>query len=168
MVYQGLQRHQGRRLFYGSGKDQKSPSVIPIEIESNEAPEIPAENDLPEDVAEISAESPEAESPELEAADFTALEVAEIAGEAAEWDPLAAEEVEEVLEDLTTDNLSPEQPAANSQDEETTVETTKITTETSSEVEPSLEFISNETEAINPVAESELEEEASVPVLNLS
>lgn len=157
---------QGRNPFFRTGPKINSPSVIPIDIESNEAPEIPVENDLPEDVVESSIE-PSPESPELEAADTT-LEVAEISGEEADWDPLATEEieVEEVLEDLTTDSssLNSEQPAANSQEEETSEETTEITTETSSEVEPSLEVISEETESIDPVAESELEEDAIDPV----
>ncbi len=169
MVCQGHQRQKDhpRRLFCGSGKDQKSPSVIPLDIEPIESSEIPAENDLSEELVESSIE-PSSESPELEAADFTALEVAEIPGEEADWDPLAAEEieVEKVLEDLTNDSssLTSEQPAANSQEEETSEETTEITTETSSAVEPSLEVSSEETESIDPVAESELEEDTIDPV----
>jgi hypothetical protein len=165
MVCQGHQRRKSRHLFSRTIPDLKSPSVIPVEIESNESPEIPVENDLPEDAVENSIE-PSPESPEPEAADTT-LEVAEISGEEAEWDPLAAEEieVEEVLEDLTTDSgsLNSEQPAANSQEEEITEETTEITTETASEAEPDIEFISEETEAIDPVAESEPEEDAIDP-----
>jgi|GEM_PF-6747139 len=161
---------QGRHLFSRSGPQQKSPSVISINIETTESPEIPAENNLPEYPVESSIDS-SPESADLESLDFTALATAEISGEEAEWDPLAAEEIEieEVLEDLTTDsNLNSEQPAANGQEEKTSVEiieeTTEITIETSSEVEPSLEVISKEIESIDPIAESELEEETIDPV----
>lgn len=180
-------------IFARSGKQQKSPSAIPIDIEINEAPEIPAENNLPEDEGESSIE-PNTESPEPEATDFTDLEVAEISGEEAEWDPLATEktEVEAVLEDLPTDSssLTSEQLPVNSQEDETTAETTEITTkkaETFSEVDSSLEISSEESgeeievvdaeedstldsESIDPVAEneseSELEDEAIVALAN--
>lgn len=110
-------RSSRKPFFLRSASAQKSPSVIPIDFESNEDMNISAETDPPEDVVESSI-----------------IEVVEIPEEEADWDPLATEEseVEEVLEDLTTDggSLNFEQPATNSQEEETSIETT---TETESE-----------------------------------
>jgi hypothetical protein len=174
MVCQGHQRHKGRRIFSRSGLQQKSPSPIPlVDIleSSNESPEIPAENDLPEELVESSID-PSLEAPDFGGEDFTSLEIAEIPGEEANWDPLAIEEIEieEVLEDLTTDsNLNSEQPAANGQEEKTPVETieetTEITIETSSEAEISdpEENSVLDNESINPVAENSIAENESEP-----
>ena len=107
-------------LFSGRGKHQKSPSVIPVDIEISESPDIPADPDLEVGIANSSIES-SPESSDLEAADFTALEVAEIPGEDVEWDQMAADEsgLEDVLEDLTTDEISNSQKALTSDKEET-------------------------------------------------
>lgn len=84
-------------LFFRSGLRQKSPSVIPFEIEPIESA---IEADVPEDIAEAATET----SQDLDLAgsgDIPEIETAEIE---MDWDPIASDP--ELLDDLASDDLA--------------------------------------------------------------